>query len=28
MWMAVPGVVLSGATVGVARMRRQERRPH
>jgi hypothetical protein len=28
MWMAVPGVVLFGATVGVERMRRQKRRPH
>lgn len=27
MWMAVPGVVLLGSTVGVERMRRQRRRP-
>jgi hypothetical protein len=28
MWLAVPGVVLFGSTVGVERMRRQKRRPH
>lgn len=27
-WMAVPGVVLLGATEGVKRMRSQDRRPH